>query len=111
MKLEVAERIAAYNLLPKEGDYAALKVIRRAREVLLFTPQEIEFLEMKSLPGADGKPSTTWSKEKAKDCVKDIPLDEYITSVIRDALADLNRKKKLSEEYFGVYEKFVVTYK
>lgn len=111
MLLEVHERMVLVGLLPKEGDYAALKSIRRAREMLSFTPEEISFLEMKTVPGVDGKPVTQWSNEKAASNVKDCPIEEYIFGVLRDALADMNKKKKLSDQYVSVYEKLVVTYK
>ena len=34
MKLEVHERLALLQLLPASGDYAALKTIRRAKEMI-----------------------------------------------------------------------------
>ena len=43
MRLEVHERLALLTLLPSEGDYSALKTIRRAKEMLSFTPEEMEF--------------------------------------------------------------------
>ena len=110
MKLEVHERIALLGLLPKEGDYAAMKTIRRAKEILSFTPEEIKFYELTSRPGPDGKPQTAWSTQKATEQVKDVPIDEYTTQLIRDSLADLNKKRKLTEEYMSLYEKFVVMY-
>ena len=111
MKLEVHERLALINLLPKEGEYAALKTIRRAKEMLSFTPAEIEFYQLRTLMGADGQPSTQWSSEKAAESIKDCPVDEYTMNVIRDKLAEMNKKRKLTEQYMSVYEKFVVDYK
>ena len=45
MKLEVHERLALLTLFPKDGDYAALKTFRRAKEMLSFTPEEMKFYE------------------------------------------------------------------
>lgn len=111
MKLEVHERLLLLSLLPKEGDYAALKTIRRARESLSFSPTEQKELEMKNDITADGKPQVTWNSTKAAESVKDVPVDEYTTNVIRDALAELNKKKKLEDKHMSVYEKFIITYK
>lgn len=110
MKLEVHERLALLTLLPNEGDYAALKTIRRAKEMLSFTKEEMEFYEIKSVPGADGRPQTQWSSAKAAEAVKDCPVDEYTMNVIRDKLADLNKRKKLNEPLMSIYEKFVIAY-
>ena len=111
MKLEVHERLALLTLLPNEGDYAALKTIRRAREMISFTPGEMEFYEIKSVTGPDGRPQTQWSSAKAAEAVKDCPVDEYTMNVIRDKLADLNKRKKLTEQYMSVYDKFVIAYR
>ena len=111
MKLEVHERLALLTLLPAEGDYAALKVIRRAKEMISFTQEEVDFYEIKTVPGADGRPQMQWSTAKAAEAIKDVPVDEYIVNLIRDKLSDLNKKHKLTEQYMSVYDKFVVAYR
>lgn len=110
MRLEVHERLALLTLLPGEGDYAALKTIRRAREMLSFSPEEMTFYEIKSAVGADGKPQTNWSSRKAAEAVKDVPVDEYTVNVIREKLAAMNKTRKLTEQYMSVYEKFILDY-
>lgn len=111
MKLEVHERIALLTLLPKEGDYAALKTIRRAREMLSFTPEEIKFYEIATTPDANGKLQTHWSTQKNAEAILDAPIDEYTTNIIRDKLAAMSKAKKLTEEHMSIYEKFVVDYR
>jgi len=111
MRLEVHERLAALALLPTEGDYEALKTLRRAREMLSFTPEEMKLLEMINKVSGDGKPAVQWNKDKAADAVKDCPVDEYTTNVIRNALAKLDKTKKLTDQYLSLYEKFVIAYK
>ena len=110
MKLEVHERIALLQLLPKEGDYAGLKSIRRAREMISFTQDEVVFYEITAGVGADGKPSTSWNPNKAQEQIKDVPVDEYITNLIRKTLSELEHKGKLNDQTFSLYEKFVVMY-
>jgi hypothetical protein len=111
MKLEVHERIVLVSLLPSEGDYAALKTIRRAKEMLAFTPDEMKYYEFSDVIGPDGKPNVHWSPEKASKAVKDCPIDEYTTNLIRDKLADMNKRLKLTDQYMSLYEKFVVDYR
>lgn len=110
MKLEVHERLALLSILPKEGNYAALKTIRRAREMISFTQEETVFYEMKNIPTADGKPQVAWNNQKAQQQIKDVPVDEYSTNVIRNKLAEMDREHKLTEEFMSLYEKFVVIY-
>lgn len=111
MLLEVHERLALVTLLPKKGDYAALKTIRRCREMLSFTPEELAFYEIKNGVNPEtGKPQVVWNPQKAAEMVKDIPIDEYMTNLFRNALAEMNKKGELNEDFISLYEKFVVIY-
>ena len=110
MKLEVHERIALLQLLPTEDGYAGLKSLRRAREMISFDGDELEFYEITSGYGPDGKPFTNWSPTKAMEQVKDVPIDEYVTDIIRKALVSIEAKHDLTEQTMSLYEKFVVMY-
>ena len=111
MILEVYERLALLDLLPKEDTYAGMKSIRRAREVLSLTSEEAIELEFKATPDESGQKMNVFlNPEKALKAAKEIPLDEYITNKIRTLLADLEKKGKLNDQTFSLFEKFVVTY-
>ena len=110
MILEVHERLALLQLLPNKGEYAALKTIRRAKEMLTFTPEEQKTLEMTSTNSAAGVPQVNWNPSKINEVVQDCPIDEYTTNLFRDALAELNKKGELTEQTMSLYEKFVVMY-
>ena len=110
MKLEVHERIALLQLLPAEGTYAGLKAIRRAKEMLSFQQEEIEFQEISSGVGPDCNSFTNWNPTKAMEQIKDVPVDEYITDLIRKSLAELEAEGKLNDQTLSLYEKFVVMY-
>ena len=105
MKLEVHERIVLLELLPKEGDYAGMKAIRRAREMIGFTPEERDFFELRNDGG-----QIQWNTLRASEKIGDIPVDEYITNLIRDALSALNKKKGLEDKHMSLFEKFIVMY-
>ena len=110
MKLEVHERLALLTLFPKDGDYAALKTFRRAFEMLSFTPEDMKFYEFVGGIGQDGKPVTNWNSTKAAEAVKDCPIDEFTTDYLRNKLSEMQNKKKLSEDFLSIYEKFVIAY-
>jgi len=111
MKLELHERLALMTLLPKKGDYAGLKVIRRCEEMLSPTIQEKNDYNMRNVIGQDGKPMVTWDEQKTAGEVKDIPIDEYMMNVFRLALVEMDKKKMLTIPYISIFEKFVVMYR
>jgi len=109
MKLNVAERLQVLELLPQEGKYAALKALRKARETISLTPQEIKEINYVEAPAPAGRGVViTWDVDKEK--VREIPFDEYITTVIRDVLVKMDKENKLNERTFSLYEKFVINY-
>ena len=111
MLLEVHERLVLTTLLPKKGDYAALKTLRRAQEMIAFTPDEITFYEIRNgINPETGKSQVQWNQQRASEQVKDIPIDEYITNLVRNKLAEMDRKGELTSEFMSVYEKFVIIY-
>lgn len=105
MKLEVHERLLIPSLLPKEGTYSALKTLRRAREMVSFTPDEVKFYELR-----EDKGQTVWNQQRAREQVKDCPVDEFTTDLIRSKLAEMNAAGMLTDDYLSLYEKFVITY-
>lgn len=111
MRLEVHERIALLTLLPSKGDYAGLKTLRRAREMLSFTPEEIKFYKIENVPGPNGGSQTQWNLAKAAEAIKDCPVDEYTVSVVRERLAQMSTDKVLTEQFMSIYEKFVIDYR
>ena len=105
MKLEVHERLALLNLLPQKGSYAGLKSLRKAREVISFSPEEAVFYELVHDSG-----QTKWSSAKAVERVLDAPLEEYVIDIVRQKLSEMEKKKELTEQYLSLYEKFVIAY-
>jgi len=102
MNLSVLERLVVLKVLPKEGDYATLKILTNLRLSLSFTEEETKAWEIVSDP-ATGR--TTWKVEG----VADTPIGEKATDIIVAALKRLDKEKKLSVEDMGAYEKFIPT--
>lgn len=112
MKLIVQERLTLGNMLtPLEGNFATLKVIRKLRGDLSFSDEEFKKWEIKQVPGGDGATSLTWrlfdSKNKPIDQEAEIEIGEKATDVIVLALSKLNEQKKLKNQHFSLYEKFI----
>lgn len=99
MKLNVLERLALLSVLPKEGNFATLKIVRKLREDLSFSEEEIKRFGIEDLP--DGR--MTWKKEEEKE----IQFGEKAIDIITKALKKLNETEQLTQDHLSVYEKFV----
>jgi hypothetical protein len=99
MLLTVYERLVLLNILPKEGDFLTLKTIREVREAVAFDSDAEEFGVTQS---ADGVHCDNFQAEK------DIPLPPRVLPVIVGVLTELNAQKRLTEQHYSLYEKFVV---
>lgn len=99
-ELTVVERLVLLNILPKEGDFTTIKLLRKLRENLSFDEDEHKKLNFVQ----DGD-QVKWNQEALAD--KQIAIGEKMADIIQDALKKLNTEKKLTNEHFTLYEKFV----
>ena len=99
-ELSVLERLVLLGILPKEGDFTTLKLVRKLRENLSFDEGEHEKLKFVQ----DGD-QVRWDESAVPP--RAIPIGEKMSDLIRDALKKLDEEKKLREEHFSLYEKFV----
>ena len=102
MKLSIAERVALLGVLPAEGNFVTLKIVRQLRESLSFSEEELKGWGIK----LDGS-RMTWNEEGVKSGERDISIGERATDLIVDGLKKLDETKKLTEQHFTLYEKFV----
>ena len=100
MEFSVSERLVLMDILPKEGSFVTLKILREAKVLLGFSNEEIKVLEI-SQKGEIVK----WNK--TKDIPKKFSLGEIATTLIRTALEELDKANKLKEEHITLYDKFV----
>ena len=100
MKMGVFDRLILLNILPKEGDFTTLKIIRTMREDLSFSEEEHKALEFKQ-----NEANIQWKQEA--DVVRDINFGEKATDIIVEVLKKLNSDKKLSDQHYSLYEKFI----
>ena len=99
MKLSVGGRLILLGVIPQQGDFTTLKIVRNMRDDLSFSEEEHKKLEFRQ----EGE--MTYWKEGLED--KEINFGEKATDIIVDAFKKLNDQKKLRIEHMELYEKFV----
>ena len=100
-KVNLAERFALLEILPAEGNFATLKVVRKLRENLSLKEEELAEYEIKQ-----GANNISWNPEKGKKEVE-IEIGDFAQGLIRSKLKELNKDNKLIDRYLTLYEKFV----
>ena len=100
MKLNVPERLTLLQVLPQEGNFLTLKIIRDLTEVVGLNEKEFKKFGIKE---ADGQVS--WNQKGAEEI--EIEIGEKATDIIVEALRGMDEKKKLEQRHLSLYEKFM----
>jgi hypothetical protein len=114
MQLTVFERLTLLNILPREGNFLTLKILREMRENLSFSEEEHKMLQFKNAGDKVKEDSDEVVPEgkvlwnMAGDVVKDVGFGEKATDIIVERLKTLDKEKKLTDAHFSLYEKFVL---
>jgi len=103
VKLTVRQRLNLQGILPQQGDFLTVKMIRVLREELSFSQEEHELLKLVSNQNG----SVSWDGEAAEDCIKEMEIPETIVSIIKQILEKLNEQKKITEAHLDFYEMFM----
>lgn len=98
MKLSVGERLVLLSVLPQEGDFTTLKIIRNLKDDLSFTEEEHKLYQFQF----EGE-QVIWENNGDKE----INFGEKATDIIVNAFKKLDQQKKLRMEHIELYEKFV----
>ena len=99
MKLPVSDRLILLGILPKEGDFTTLKILRQMKDELSFSEEEHKKLNFRQ----EGE-TILWDEELEG---KEVTFGEKATDIIVDAFRKLNDQKKLRIEQMELYERFV----
>ena len=99
--LKVLNRLILLNILPKQTNFLALKLIKDLEDKISFNENEQKELELKILE--NGLPA--WNGEKDKG--KEFEIGEKTQDIIIDALKKLDKDNKLTKDHFSTYEMFV----
>ena len=100
MKLNVLERITALGILPEVGNFATLKIVNDLKMSLGLT--EAEFKEFEVKQKGD---QMMWNEKGAEE--REIKIGEKATDILIEALRKLDEDKKLTNQHFSLFEKFI----
>jgi hypothetical protein len=102
LELTVVERLTLMQILPKEGNFSTLRSLRELREAIAFDDDADEFnLREEIMP--DGNGAIRWDSDHPKE----IAIPPKALPVIVDALVELDKQKRLTDQHYSLYEKFV----
>jgi len=97
--MNVGDRLITMSILPKEGSFVTLKVIRSLMSRLGVTSQEIADYEIVEQDG-----QVRWNLEGTKPL--DFEFDSVELELIRNQLMKMDRENRLNIEVVPIYEKF-----
>lgn len=100
IKLNLSERINLLTILPKEGDFLTLKVLRDLVDLVGIKEEEFKKYNIKQIGD-----QISWDPKE--DTGEEFELGEQQLVIITTSLKELDRTKKLKGEHFLLYEKFV----
>jgi hypothetical protein len=106
MVLQVRERLILLSILPNQGDFTTLKIVRKLREDLSFSEDEHALLKFQN---DSAREMTLWDLQGEKSVQKDVDLGDKAKDIIRESLVKLSNEKKLLIDHMDLYEKFCVT--
>jgi len=99
MKFNVIERVMLSSILPKEGNFTNLKLVREINEQLSFDEEENKTLNFRQ----DGD-QMRWNPV---EIIKDIELGSVATALIVKELTRMDKEEKLTIEHYSLCEKFL----
>ncbi len=101
-KLNLHERFIFINLLPREENFTTLRIVRDVKKEIGITNEEYKCYNI--VPGENGRVS--FNAEKAQE-EKEFEIGDIALQLVKTALEKLDKEKKLTEEHFSLYEKFI----
>lgn len=99
-ELNLSERISLLEILPEEGNFLTLVVLRDLKALIGIKEEEFKEYDIKQTQGA-----VTWNDEGKKP-VK-FKIGDKAEEIVRETLLNLDSRKKLNERHLSLYEKFV----
>lgn len=103
VKLNLFERIVIMALLPVEGSFTTLKIVRDLQMELAPDEEEYKLAGLQDLEGG-GINARDWGAVEEKEII----FGDKAKEIIVNALIKLDEGEKLRQEHFSVYEKFVL---
>jgi len=102
VKLTLFERFVAMTLLPAEGSYLTLKIVRDLQMELSVTEEEAKLAGLYDVVGG-GTDAENWEAVPLKEIV----FGDIAKKIIVDALTRLDKEEKLTQQHVSLFEKFI----
>ena len=102
MKLTIAERLTLLDVMPKEGNYMTLKVVRTLQEEIGFADEEFKKYDL--IQEGD---NVRWDSDADFKEQKDVKIGEKGFDIICEAIKKLDNESKLKPVHMSLYEKFI----
>jgi len=99
-KLKLAERINTMEILPAEGSFVTLKVLRELKLNLGVKDEEFKMFDIKQKDN-----QVTWNNKGNEEL--EFEIGEKAVEIIVEQLEKLDNDKKLEDKHFSLFEKFV----
>ncbi len=101
-KLNLAERINLMEILPVEGNFITLGIIREFKVNIGVKDKEFKLFGIEQ---KDNK--ITWKEEGNKEI--DFDFGDKAVEIVIEELEKLDKGKKLEDKHFSLFTKFVKT--
>ena len=102
MDLTILEILTIQQLLPQTGSLINLRLMRKVREDLSFSNDELETHNLVD----DGNGNVTWT---VSDFTKEFNFESSVANIIVAALKKLDAEEKLEERHVSLFEKFTIS--
>jgi len=99
-ELTLKERILLLGLLPREGNFVILKIVRDLQNKLSLTEEEHKEFEIKQTEN-----QIYWNEKGNQP--KPIEIGDKAKEIIKDCILELDKQKKLKQDHMELYQKFV----
>lgn len=104
VNLNAPERIMLSSILPSENDFATLKIVRKVKDQIGFSEEELKTLDLKNKPLENGQTRFEW--DTSKDAPREFELTDKVVEMVVGALNAIGEQKKATEQHLALLEKF-----
>jgi len=100
MKLNLIERLQLLQILPKEGTFVTLKIVKTLLGNVSVGEKEFKEFDIKQT----GE-QLTWNEKGNEE--REIEIGEKAMDIVADTLKKVDKEGKLNNNMLSLYEKFV----
>ena len=105
--LNLPERMHLLGILPLEGNFTTLRIVRALREQLSLSEAEHVEFGIETRNNENGTITFNWTNGDAALTPREFQFQPKALSIIAEALKKLDAQKQLRTEHISLYEAFV----